>query len=252
MNIENLRFIAHRGLHIKNTDIVENSIPAFLLAVENNIAIELDVHLIKDENIVVVHDSNLKNVGNIDITVENMTLEEIKKIKLFGTENKIPTFFEVLKVIDGKVPLIIEIKNSGKCGKLEEKLYEMLKNYNGKYLIESFNPLSLLWFKKNANNVLRGQLSAKKIDSISSFLNFFLSKMVFNFLTKPDFIAYNISDLNEKMYKKYSKKGISVISWTLKNKEEYFNNKDICDSFIFDNYEELKNIIEGKNYEKEK
>ena len=81
MNIENLRFIAHRGLHIKNTDIVENSIPAFLLAVENNIAIELDVHLIKDENIVVVHDSNLKNVGNIDITVENMTLEEIKNFK---------------------------------------------------------------------------------------------------------------------------------------------------------------------------
>lgn len=253
MNIEKYKFIAHRGIHTKNGDNVENSIPAFKIAVEKNIGIELDVHITKDDEIVVVHDHNLKNITGIDKVVEELNLNEIKQMNLFNTNNKIPTLNEVLDVIDGKVPIVIEIKNEGRVGRLESKLYSLLKEYKGEYVIESFNPLTLLWFKKHDKNIIRGQLSAKKIDSISKFLNFFLSKMLFNIFTKPEFIAYNIFDITEKMYKKYNKKGIYLIGWTLKNMNEYHEYSNICDGLIFDNYEEFRNIIESEvnSYEKE-
>lgn len=244
MDIKKYRFIAHRGIHLNGTDIVENSIPAFTLAIQKRLAIELDVHLTKDGNVVVVHDHNLKRITGIDKIVEDLTLKEIKNMFLFNTSNKIPTFEEVLKIVDGKVPIIIEIKNEGKVGKLESKLYEILKEYKGEYAIESFNPLSLLWFKKHASEVTRGQLSAKKIDSISFALNLLLSNMIFNFLTKPHFIAYNIEDINDKMYKKCRKKGRKLIAWTLRTEDEYFKYENICDGLIFDNYESFqKNII---------
>lgn len=245
MNINNYKFIAHRGIHSKNGDNVENSIPAFELAVQNNIGVELDVHITKDNELVVVHDSNLKNITGINKIVEDLTLKEIKEMYLFNTSNKIPTFKEVLDIIDGKVPVIIEIKNEGKVGKLESKLYNELIDYNGEYVIESFNPLTLLWFKKHNKNIVRGQLSAKKIDSISKFLNFFLSKMLFNFFTRPNFIAYNIDDITDKMYKKYNDKGIYLIGWTLRKIDDYYKYNKICDGFIFDNYEEFEKIIKS-------
>lgn len=245
MNINNYKFIAHRGIHSKNGDNVENSIPAFELAVQNNIGVELDVHITKDNELVVVHDSNLKNITGINKIVEDLTLKEIKEMYLFNTSNKIPTFKEVLDIIDGRVPVIIEIKNEGKVGKLESKLYNELINYDGEYVIESFNPLTLLWFKKHNKNIVRGQLSAKKIDSISKFLNFFLSKMLFNFFTRPNFIAYNIDDITDKMYKKYNDKGIYLIGWTLRKIDDYYKYNKICDGFIFDNYGEFEKIIKS-------
>lgn len=254
MDIEKYRFIAHRGIHIKGSDIVENSISAFALAVQKNIGIELDVHITKDNELVVVHDHNLKNITGINKVVEDLTLEEIKKMYLFNTKNKIPTFNEVLKVVNGKVPIIIEIKNQGKIGMLERKLYETLKQYNGEYVVESFNPLSLLWFKNHDKNIIRGQLSAKKIDTVSNFLNFFLSNMIFNIFTKPSFIAYNIEDVDEKMYKKYKEKGIYLICWTLRDEDEYYKYNKLCDGLIFDNYEKFEKIINTKEncYEEKK
>ncbi len=246
MNIEKYRFIAHRGIHSKNVDNVENSILAFKFAVDKNVAIELDVHITKDNEIVVVHDYNLKNITGISKIVENLNLDEIKKMNLFNTNNKIPTLNEVLDIVDGKVPIVIEIKNEGRVGRLENKLYNILKNYNGEYVIEAFNPLTLIWFRRHDKNIVRGQLSAKKIDGISKALNFFLSNMIFNIFTKPDFIAYNILDISEKMYKKYNKKGIYLIGWTLKGMDEYHKYSSKCDGFIFDNYDEFENIIKLK------
>lgn len=253
MNIEKYRFIAHRGIHIEGTDIVENTIPAFELAVKNGIGIELDVQITKDNQLVVVHDSNLKRITGVNEQVNRLTLEEIKRLYVLNTKNKIPTLYEVLKVIDEKVPIIIEIKNTGKVGNLEKILLNSLKKYKGEYVIESFNPLSLLWFKIHDKSVVRGQLAAKKIGSISYVLNFFLSNMVFNIFTKPDFIAYKIRDIDEKMYKKYNKKGIYLLSWTLRTKQEYYKYNKLCEGFIFDNYDEIKGFIdkENKKYEKE-
>ena len=240
MNFKEYPLIAHRGIHIPNTNYVENSMPAFQKALEMNYPIELDIHITKDHELVVIHDSNLKRSTGIEKLVENCTLKELKELRLFKTDNCIPTLNEVLELIEGKVPLIIEIKNEGKIGILENKLMEILQNYTGEFIIESFNPLVLLWLKKHAKNVIRGQLSAKNIKEIKShLLRYLLGKMIFNFITEPHFIAYYIKDIDKKIYLKCQRKKQFLIAWTLEDQVQYEKYHSYCDAMIFDYFEEI-------------
>lgn len=241
----NDRYVAHRGLFTKNQKIPENSLMAFENALKYGLAIELDVHLTKDEKLVVVHDHHLKRITGKDLIVEESTLEELKKLYLFSTQEKIPTLEEVLKLINGKVLLIIEIKNKGKVGKLEENLLKVLKNYSGNYFIESFNPLSLLYFKRHAESIVRGQLCTKKIDDINSkVLQFVLSHMLFNIFTKPHFIAYDIKYFNEKIYLKTKRKNRKLFLWTIQNLEELKFAEKQSDCVIFNYSEEILQYIQ--------
>ena len=148
--------IAHRGCH--NDSLPENSMGAFRKAISNNLIIELDVHLLKDNTVVVFHDDNLKRMTNIDKDLKNLTYNDIKNINLLDTNYKIPLLIDVLNLVNGKVPLIIELKYDRKYGLLESEVINLLKDYNGLYAIKSFNPLSLYYFKKHAPNIIRGQL----------------------------------------------------------------------------------------------
>lgn len=161
MNINDYRYIAHRGIYDNDNGIIENSLYSFNRAIEENVPIEFDVRLTSDNNIIVFHDVNLKRLTGLDKNVSECTLEEIKELRLLDTESKIPTLDEVLSLIDGKVPILIEIKNEDKVGKLEKLLMERLKSYNGKYIIESFNLLSIVYIKNNYKNVEVGQLLSR-------------------------------------------------------------------------------------------
>ena len=238
----NIKLIAHRGIH-NNINLIQNTIPAFKEAIKQNLPIELDVHLTKDNKIVVVHDSNLINATKKDIIVEKSTYDEIKDLKLYNSKETIPLFIDVLKIVNGNVPLIIEIKNNKIPGKLEKELLNTLNKYNGDFVIQSFNPLVLLWFKIHDNSIIRGQLSAHNIrDAKSKILNYLLKKMVLNFITKPNFISYQYKDIDEKLYNYCKRKNIILIGWTLKNKEESANAYKYCDSIIFDYFIDFKNI----------
>ena len=149
VNFLRKKLIAHRGLFDKNNNIPENSIIAFEQAIKYGYSIELDVHLLNDGKIVVFHDDNLKRMTGIDKKVKDCNYDEIKKLKLDNTDCEIPLFEDVLKLVDKKVPILIEIKNDRKTGETERELIKLLKNYKGEYAIQSFNPFSLIWFKKN-------------------------------------------------------------------------------------------------------
>jgi len=236
MDISNYKLIAHRGLHFKNELIPENSLGAFSRAIQHDIAIEFDVHITSDGNLVVFHDNNLKRITGIDKIVEDCTLEFLKELKLLNTTFKIPTLQDVLNLIDGKVPILIEIKNERKVGLLEEKLLETLKTYKGKYVIESFNPLSLLWFKKHAPNIIRGQLSSKDIDGVTSkFEKIVLENMLLNAFVKPDFIAYDIKYITNKLVKKCKRENRFLLGWTIRDNESLNKAKTFCDGLIFEN-----------------
>lgn len=228
------RPIAHRGLHDIEKGIPENSIEAFKRAIKNNYIIELDVHLLKDGNVVVFHDDNLKRMTGIDALIKDKTYEEIKTMFLKETKYGIPSFMEVLKLVDGKVPLLIELKYDTKCGLLEDEVIKILKDYNGKYAIQSFNPLSINYYKKKCPNVLRGQLSSnfknKKMFFIKKII---LRKMFFNIITKPDFISYDINGLPNSRVKKI-KKNITVLGWTIRNNDDYKLAVKYCDNIIFE------------------
>ncbi|MDF2906354.1 MAG: hypothetical protein K0R34_1675 [Herbinix sp.] len=231
---------AHRGLHNNQSDAPENSLKAFALAVEKGYGIELDVQLTKDLIPIVLHDYNLKRACHAEVQVSTITYDELKDFNLFQSGERIPTLKEVLALVDGKVPLIIELKIPWKADLLCTKVSKLLADYKGFYVIESFNPFGLLWYKKHHPEVIRGQLSTdfmkEKIagDPIQYFL---LKHLLLNFLTKPDFIAYHhvYKDtlsfmLCRKMYR------TKPIAWTIQTEEQLESSRRYYDLFIFDSF----------------
>ena len=227
------KLISHRGIH-DNKTIYENTLEAFNLAKEKDYIIELDVRLTKDNKIVVFHDENTKRITKIDRIVEKSTYQELNQQDIMH----IPTLEEVLNLIDGKVPLLIEIKQFEKTGRLEKILMNELQNYKGKFAVQSFNPMVLLWFKKHYPCILRGQLSYQyKNKKISPLKKSLLRNMLFNSITKPNFISYKYNEISLEKIKKYQNKKVIVLGWTINNQEDYnhyikyFDNL-ICEKFI--------------------
>ena len=240
MNIEKYKYIAHRGL-FNRLDTPENSMKAFENAIAKGYAIELDLNMSLDGHLVVFHDNSLKRMTGIKNDVNLLNLNELKKLKLLGTDNVIPTFEDVLMLVNGKVPLMIEVKRNERYKELMSKLINLLEKYDGEYVIESFDPRILYWLKKNAPSIIRGQLSSKNIREVNGrILKFLLGKMVFNVFTKPNFISYLYTEVNGKFYKKQKRKNRALSVWTVKSKDEYNKIKDISDMVIFENEDTIK------------
>lgn len=188
---------AHRGLHTRDKSIPENSIAAFSLAADKGYGIELDVQLTKDGYVVVFHDDTLSRVCGVDGKVIDYTYSELQKFSLCGTDQKIPLFSDVLSVINGRSPILCELKTCGRKNReLCEKTYGFISGYRGDLCIESFDPIIVRWFRLHAPDMLRGQLAmpAKeyKGSSADGFSAFLLSRGFLNFLGRPQFIAYKI------------------------------------------------------------
>ena len=182
---------AHRGLH--GEGIPENSLPAFEKACQRGYGIELDVQLSKDGVVMVFHDDSLKRMTGKDAKVKELTVYELQRLSLNRTEEIIPTFEEVLSLVDGRVPLLVELKGEDLNAALCAPVADLLKAYRGEYCIESFNPLLLKAMRKHLPDACYGQLYTNvcKDRKKYSLLNMLLSSMAFNFLSRPDFIAYN-------------------------------------------------------------
>ncbi|WP_130863338.1 glycerophosphodiester phosphodiesterase family protein [Bacilliculturomica massiliensis] len=242
--------IAHRGLHNKKEGIPENSLPAFQRAVDAGVAIELDVHLTKDGEIVVFHDDSLKRMTGFDRIVEDCTCQELIALKLGGTEYGIPVMSRVLRLVNGRVPLLIELKDNTFSGCLAERLMALLSDYRGTYMLQSFNPYVLYWLKKHAPRVKRGQLSQRSFareragsEGAAGRLlagprqlarKKILGGMLFNGLTKPDFIAYNIHDLKPEAAKKWRKDGRGLLAWTVRTEGDLRKARWLCGGVIFE------------------
>ena len=148
-------YYAHRGLHNNAGNAPENSLAAFEKAVKAGYGIELDVQLTKDNQVVVTHDFHLRRNCNVQKEVNQCTYEELQRYPIFFSKERIPLLEDVLKVVDGKVPLIIELKYKDKsdiCAKTDE----ILQNYRGEYCIESFYPQVLLWYRKTDRRYAEG------------------------------------------------------------------------------------------------
>lgn len=189
---------AHRGYHDISCGIPENSMPAFRIAMQRGYGIELDLHLTRDGRLAVFHDDTLKRMCGHNLVVEELTYEELKQYPLLHTSEHIPLFEDVLTTVNGKVPLLIELKIPTRSLKICEKTYEALKNYRGDYLIQSFNTMGLRWFRLHAPNVLRGQLSSHLTSERTKehwILKFLVQSLLCNVIGRPDFVSYKLSDL---------------------------------------------------------
>lgn len=215
---------AHRGLHSKQYP--ENSLPAFLLAVDHGFGIELDVQLSSDGEIMVFHDVGLKRMCGVNSRLSANRCATLQSLRLGGTEYTIPTLEQVLTLVDGRVPLLIEIKGEGKEEALCRKVAESLDMYPGAFAIQSFNPQVLAWFKKYRPRFARGQLVTKvkevkgrKAPKLTAFM---LSNMLLNVLSRPDFISIS----GTRMKKLSFRLCVSLFKcrgfvWTVRNQNQY-------------------------------
>lgn len=232
---------AHRGYHNNSNFIPENSIEAFEAALDKNLPIELDVHLTKDHRVVVFHDDTLNRICGVDGTIEDMTFDELEQLCLLNTKSAIPLFEDVLKLINGKVLLLIELKLPRRDVSICKCTYNLLINYPGDYMIQSFNSMSLHWFKKNAPQVLRGQLSSNLTQSNPDdpyILCFMVRFLLTNIFCKPDFISYKLRDINNySVYLNQFFYKIPIAVWTIRNKETFQYSKDHYNMVIFERFE---------------
>lgn len=226
------KLIAHRGLHDKDTP--ENSMGAFKKALEKDIAIEFDVHLLKDNKIVVFHDDNLKRMTGIDKKINELSYDEIKDIKLANSDEKIPLLEDVLKLVNGKVLLDIELKCDHEKYKLEDALIEVLKDYTGKIVLKSFDYKTVKYLKKKTSykvGILIKNLEGKNINKFDRYL---LKSNLFLKYIKPDFIACDYRILDYKNIKSFRTRN-PIFTWTIKDKNILEQIKDKADYYLVEN-----------------
>ena len=216
---------AHRGLH--GNGIPENSMAAFRAAYDHGYGIELDIHLMKDGNLAVIHDGSLKRTAGADIQITELTAADLENYALEGTDERIPLFPQVLELYAGKYPLIIELKADGNNQKaLVDAACKAMEGYEGPWCMESFDPRCVYWLKKNHPQVIRGQLTENFFDSSSPLpapLKFIMKHNLTNFLTVPDFVSYKFAHRKQTPTNAICRHvwDAQGVSWTIKTQEEF-------------------------------
>lgn len=230
---------AHRGLHDKR--LPENSLPAFEKAVQGGYGIELDVRVTRDHVLVVHHDETLERSCGDQRRVCDVALADLQQLPLFGTDEYIPTFDEVLELVDGRVPLIVELKTDFSNKALAEQVYERLKRYKGVYCVESFDPFAVRWFRKNAPEAVRGQLAfmpqLKDKPVVERLRRLALGYLLVNFLSRPDFIAYGYETDSNLSFRFVANVFRPLLAaWTVRDERVYRELQKYYDIQIFEQF----------------
>ncbi len=227
---------AHRGYHDNENGIPENSLLSFEQAIEHGYGIELDVQLSSDGVAMVFHDKDLERVCGVSGAPWEYTAAQLQEMSLFGTEERIPTLAEALELIDGQVPVLVEYKmdkvDTDVCAAGEE----LLKDYEGEYFMQCFHPLALMWYKKNAPEVARGQLMQdymKQEKHAGDPVYFLLSRMLANVATRPDFISYRYEDTLNVSIRICEALGTPISVWTIQGEDGIAAADSQYDAVIF-------------------
>ncbi|QOL35290.1 glycerophosphodiester phosphodiesterase [Bifidobacterium lemurum] len=251
----------------------ENSLASFAAACEAGYGIELDVQLTLDGQVVVVHDEDLLRVAGDPRRIEDLTYDELTRIPLFpggkpgdaaakplpGAEQRpplvttpssapdgyyqhVPLFADVLKVVDGRVPLIVEYKFDcdarwdERCELLMERGDALLQGYEGAYVVESFHPQAMCWYKEHRPEACRGQLSEAASMGESGASAWAAGLLVFDWLSRPDFVAYDWRGGNTPQVRAARSMGATTVSWTVRSQDELAECDAWFDRHIFESF----------------
>ena len=212
--------IAHRGLH--NDKISENSREAFKSAAINNYAIECDVVLSKDHEVVVIHDENLKRLCSTNLNVSDLYMSELREFTINNTESNIISLDEMLHIVNASVPIIIEIKGNY-SPYIENRIYEIIRSYTGKVAIKSFNIAYIQWICEFLPFLTKGLIVDRNNNNNLSILDMNL-----------DFISCDIDFIDSNFMSKVRKKNIPIITWTVDSFEKKQKAKMYSDNIIFE------------------
>lgn len=227
--------IAHRGLHDKNHP--ENTLSAYSKAIELGFPIAIDVQMISDGTIVVFSDECLSRLTENDGYIKFLNASDLVMLTITGSDEKIPSLKDVLSFVDGRVPLLINIKNTDKVGEFEKNLLDVLSGYTGEYAVMSMNPYSLEYFYKHAPQVLRGQMGDVQKGSKLPFCKKYIAKSLClsRKVSHPDFICYDSNHLPNRFVRKY--KELPLLASVVTSQSEYLRVVKYSDNIIFENFE---------------
>ncbi len=224
--------IAHRGLH--NDTMPENSLTAFQNAIDHGFAIELDLRLLDDGTVVAFHDGNLKRMCGVNFRIEDLTKKDLPYFNLDNSAQHIPTLKEILDLVDNQVPLMIELKPNKNRKKFAEAVYKILKKYNGRFAVKSFDPRIVLWFRKMNVKFPLGMLSSNfKTTYAPFFQRIFLKRFTLFRRIKPDFVSYEWNGLPNRFL---AKKKLPIVTWTIRSAKQEKEVLKYASTVVFENY----------------
>jgi glycerophosphoryl diester phosphodiesterase len=227
--------IAHRGLHTGDSVRPENSLAAFRAAMREDFPIELDVHLAAGGEVVVFHDDALERMTGDPRAISETRVRDLDELRLLDSPERVPTLREVLDLVDGDVPILIEIKNRGEVGPLEVAVVRELAGYPGDFAIQSFNPYSLAAVRDANPRIPRGQLaSGFEGENLAFHEVFVLRSLLMNWKSRPDFIAYDLKALPTLGTRLQQFRGRPLIGWTAYDPHDIEHAETHCDGVIFD------------------
>ena len=241
------RPFAHRGYHSRcligsKKSIPENSLGALRLAIENNLSIEMDIHLTKDLEIIVFHDFFLGRLTTKTGFVFSKDSNYIKQAKLSNNES-VPTIEDALNLIDGRVPILLEIKFSKHLKKNLEVftrvLEKKLEGYNGDVALMSFS-LDIIKYIRKRNLFGRIPLGlTTSFPTIESLDNKIKNNKIENEIisNRLHFISQNWKGINNSRIKRLKKLGIAILSWTITSEEIERSLEGLVDNITFEGYE---------------
>ena len=233
---------AHRGYHDGNVAVPENSLASFQAAIDAGYGIELDVQLSSDKIPMVFHDADLLRVCGVEGKIWDYTCQELQSMRLFGTEETIPTLAQALELIGGQVPILVEYKMDKVDTDVCAYSHELLKNYDGPYAVQSFHPFALFWYRQNAKDVPRGILAKNFIRDKQekgkdpSIVDFLTTNLMLNVVGYPDFIAYDWQDADYFALKLCRLMGAPTSTWTLKDPAHYEQVQGQFDLYTFEGF----------------
>lgn len=225
---------AHRGLH--GPDIVENSRAAFSAAIAGGYGIELDVQASREGEAFVFHDEQFDRLAEATGTLAETRGVDIEKIRLKGTDETIPRLSEVLDLVAGRVPILIEVKiDKGPVGILCLAVRRALEGYNGPVAIMSFHPDVGRWFHEHAARVVRGMvITEQEASALPDKGRQAVERRIGLWRAKPDFLAYDVRDFPSRFAGGQKKRGLPVLTWTVRTPEQEAVAARYADEIIFE------------------
>lgn len=230
--------VAHRGLHDIAAGIPENSRAAFGAALAAGYAIELDVRLSADGVAVVFHDATLERLCGRPGRVADLSAAELGRLALLGTAETPPTFAEVLALVDGRTPLLVEVKNYGRepIGALEQAVASALARYRGPFAVQSFNPRTVAWFRRHMPQFVRGQIADLKLPPgpFPRLRLAILKRLLARRHGAPHFLAYDVNQLPAPLTERARAEGLPVLAWTVRDEAQRQRAAHHADNIIFE------------------
>lgn len=235
---------AHRGLHDLDAGIPENSLPAFQVALEHGLAAELDVHLMADGNLAVIHDSSLKRVCGADVSIEDLTAEQLREYPLLGGGGAcIPLFEEVLALYEKGTPLLIELKvERNNAAQLTDAVMAALRGWEGTYAVQSFIPEAVTHLRKHYPGVIRGLLNTYFLRSRERESRWCPVYVVKNWLlctvrARPDFVSYMWKDPAAPYLRRMCRnQGVKTFCWTVQDAQTLLEQENMGNIPIFEGF----------------